>query len=778
MTHEEERAKTFFQYLEKFPEPVRKYIRGMMQDTLFRDDILNEFSFKKLIGKRAMELQEQYGGTPFEQRELWLERCREAKKQLIDYYFSVNYSIDYLKQLIVNHSTEIESEFNISLDVDYGFIVDVEKASINVLLKKMNYYESLSEEEKSLVHHEMRELKIVLLKRLITEIPEQVRVAERFLSLADLKEIYSRILGKGKVGGKSAGMLMAYKIVQYAEEEDPYNYRDFISIPESYYLGDEVFAKYLDFNGTLSYRNQKFKPNEVIEKEYIKIKETILNGRFPDSIWNQFRELLVKLDKKPIIVRSSSLLEDNIGFSFAGKYDSYFLANQGNIKENLQAFAQAIRDIYSGVFSPDAIAYRKRSKMQYDYESMGILIQEVVGRRIGRYFFPDMAGVIFSENPYIWSKRIRKEDGMIRMVHGLGTRAVDRVGEDYPRMLSLTIPDLRPEAHSDVLKYSQKFIDVIDLKENKFVTVRLQDIIDEDPCALNSYIYSIKTEDMIRQVITNLELMNNTPVITFDKLLAHSEFPFIVRAMIDKIKKFYGHDLDIEFAGLIEKDGKFKLSLLQCRPQSTRGEMQQVTVPEVSKENALFTCNSDVPNCKIENIEYIVYIDPEKYDRVSRISDRYEIARLIGKINKAVEGHTAILLGPGRWGSNNIKLGVPVKYNEINNFRLLGEIARLKSGIIPEVSFGTHFFQDLVESGIHCVPIYPDNPNVIFNEDFFMNHPNAFSNIINDGGYKRFENEIKVFEFRSKERVQVFLDGKTETGTCFLSCGYNDTVSV
>lgn len=770
MTDEEERARKVFTYLAKFPDFVQDYLRHLMQDTLFRDGILNEFTFGKLIGKRAIALQENDGGAPFEPEYLWNSRCQEAKKQLIDYFYAVNHSIDHLKQLVIDHSIEIESEFGISIDLDYSFNVDMETASTNVLMKKMDYLDSLDPDEKRKHLPEIRELNIVLLKRLITDNPEQVRIAERFLSFEDLRNIHKRMLGSGKVGGKAAGMLIAYKIMQFAEEEDPYNYRDYVTIPESYYLGDEVFIKFLDFNGLLDVRNQKFKPNEMIENEYESIRTRVLQGRFPNFIWNQFLALMEKLDKKPIIVRSSSLLEDSIGVSFAGKYDSYFLPNQGAFRENLDAFAQAIKSIYAGVFSPEPIIYRKRSKMWYDYEAMAILIQDVVGTMKGKYFFPTVAGVIFSENPYLWSRRVRKEDGMIRMVSGLGTRAVDRVGEDYPRMVSLTVPELRPEAQADILKYTQKYLDVIDLQQNKFVTIPFQDALTEEgPMAANPYIYSVRTQDFVRQAITNLDFFDYAPVITFDRLLSATRFPQIIRFAVDKIKKFYGRELDMEFAGIIDHDGSFRLYLLQCRPQSTRPDFLEVKVPEVPEHQVIFRCNREVPSCKVENIQYIVYVDPEEYDKVDKISDRYEIARLVGKINTHMEGRISILLGPGRWGSNNINLGVPVKYNEINNFKLLGEISRARSGIIPEVSFGTHFFQDLIESGIHCIPIYPDGPEAIFRKEFFEDNPNKFSKIVKSNDFARFARIIKVIELAPHNRAHIFLDGKSEEGHCFIS---------
>ncbi len=238
--------------------------------------------------------------------------------------------------------------------------------------------------------------------------------------------------------------------------------------------------------------------------------------------------------------------------------------------------------------------------------------------------------------------------------------------------------------------------------------------------------------------------------------------------MINKIKRFYGHELDIEFAGELERDGSFTLYLLQCRPQSIRRGSESVEIPSVATEKILFTLTSEVPYCKIENIDYLVYVDPDEYDRVARVSDHYEIARIVGRINKEMERRNAILLGPGRWGSNNINLGVPVKYNEINNFRLLGEIARVKSGVVPEVSFGTHFFQDLVEAGIHYIPIYPDNDGVIFNEEFFKNGPNCFSALVSGAAYKPFENVVKIFRFDGNEKAHIYLDGAAQQGVCFV----------
>ncbi len=186
------------------------------------------------------------------------------------------------------------------------------------------------------------------------------------------------------------------------------------------------------------------------------------------------------LEDKPIIVRSSSLLEDNFGFSFAGKYDSYFCPNQGTAEENLQYLLDAIRRIYASTLNPDAIFYRqKHGLIDYD-ERMGILLQEVRGETRPLLLPHPFAGVGFSQNAYRWNEKIRREDGFLRLVWGMGTRAVDRLSSDYPRLIALSHPHLRPETRAQTIRqYSQHFVDVIDLQENLFTTLPVEDVLDK-----------------------------------------------------------------------------------------------------------------------------------------------------------------------------------------------------------------------------------------------------------------------------------------------------------
>lgn len=760
------RSFEIFRYLEKLPREAQDFMRRRMRDVLTRDRIVTETQLKERSRQRALEFQRRDQAFN-ESSGSWDGRLSEAKKQLTDLFFGANYSLDYLKYLVAENASELESAFSVHVADLLDFTANLEKADIDVLIRRMFAYENLSAEEKARVHPEAQELRIVLISRLISEQPEFVRVAHKYLSISDLHRIYDRIIGSGKVGGKSAGMLLAYRMLITPADDDPYDFSEYFSIPESWYVGDDVFHAYLDYNGVLSRRTQKFKEMQAIEEEYPELYEQIVQGDFPLSVWEKLRLTFMPLAGKPLIVRSSSLLEDNFGLSFAGKYDSYFLPNQGTPDENLAELGVAIRKIYAGVFHPNALAYRKRNEIIYRYESMAILIQQVEGKRLGRYFLPDLAGVIFSENPYCWSRRIRKEDGMLRLVLGLGTRAVERVGEDYPRIVALGQPTLRPEDQSNLERYSQKWVDVIDIERNALVTIPLQELLSEEISAQHGFFLSVRKDGVVQEPVTSVDLRPDQSIITFDRLLKRTTFPKVLRAALEKIRKAYGLELDLEMAAEVDGSGRFRVTLLQCRPQSLRAEEVAPTLPEVTPQDIVFQCVKEMPSGRVADVEVLVYIT-DAYGALSADADRFEVARIIGRVNQQLEGRPAILVGPGRWGSSNLRLGVPVKYWEINNFRMLGEVARSVNGAVPELSYGTHFFQDLVESGIYCVPIYPGEVGSVFNEDFLMHEPNALGEFVAPEQAEVFGNVVRVIALAPDRLLQVLLNGRLDRGLCYV----------
>ena len=298
------------------------------------------------------------------------------------------------------------------------------------------------------------------------------RMIREHFTLADLIYIWKRMIGSGQIGGKSVGMLLARAILR---KKDP-DLADRLEAHDSFFIGSDVFYTYLVENNCWWDRKQQTDPRTFLEG-IDKTREKILKGIFPEYLVKRFTDMLEYFGQSPIIVRSSSLLEDNFGNAFAGKYESVFCANQGTLSERLAEFMNAIRFIYASAMSGDALSYRlKRGVLDQD-EQMALLVQRVSGAPHDRYFFPQMAGVAFSYNSYAWNRRIDPEAGVMRIVFGLGTRAVDRADDDYTRVVALNAPDLRPESNFDeVRRYTQRRLDLLDLSANKFDNAHFLDI--------------------------------------------------------------------------------------------------------------------------------------------------------------------------------------------------------------------------------------------------------------------------------------------------------------
>jgi hypothetical protein len=472
---------------------------------------------------------------------------------------------------------------------------------------------------------------------------------------------------------------------------------------------------------------QKYKSAEQIRAEYPEIQEKYARARFPEEIADQLRDILREVGKTPLIVRSSSLLEDNFGTSFAGKYASYFCPNQGTPKENLRDLTLAIRRTYSSVYSPDALMYRRRmGLLDYD-ERMAILLQEVQGEHHRQYYFPALAGVAYSYSPIIWNPRLRREEGFMRLVMGLGTRAVDRMGSDYPRMVNLSHPQLRPEVTRETIRYySQHYVDLIDLEQNTLATQPLENVLGSDYAPLR-WVVSVDDGDTVRPPVSIGRNIDPAQLIlTFDSLLQRSEFVPLMKSVLSHLAEQYQQPVDIEFAVSLApgEGGKpdVNFHLLQCRPQtlwSSDGSI--LTIPEdVPEQDKVFLCTRMVPHGHLSQVEYIVYVDPEAYHQLESSHDYTEVARWIGQLNKVLEGHTFILIGPGRWGSSDAMQGVPVTYADIFNSCALVELASKKGGYSSEPSYGTHFFQDLMETQIFPLAISPEEAEDRLNMDFIQ----------------------------------------------------------
>ncbi len=514
----------------------------------------------------------------------------------------------------------------------------------------------------------------------------------------------------------------------------PPEVRDSFRIPISYYLGSDVFYNFMTFNGLVHWNDQKYKAEEQMREDFPLLHAEFLQGQFSSEIIERLEEILVEAGDTPLIVRSSSLLEDNFGTSFAGKYESIFLPNQGTLEEKLSALTNAIARIYASVMDPDALLYRHLKDLADYDERIGILIQFVEGEKMGRYFFPHGAGVAFSRNLYRWSPQIKQEDGFLRLVWGMGTRAVDMVADDYPRLVALSHPRL--QSSSDVRttkRYSQQSVDVIDLENNAFTTVSVHDLIhaDYDPVR---YIAQVEEDGYLAAIRSRIADPNKM-VVTFDGLLSRTAFAANIRSALKLLETHYDSPVDTEFTIEIlnpeEQRPQVRITLLQCRPQSHIQESTDVQIPgDLQNENIIFSTQRMVPQGAVQNIRYILFVPSEGYFSLTSQAERTQLERAIGQLNAALKDETFIAVGPGRWGTSTPDLGVHVSYSDIYNTRSLVELAGEAIGASPEPSFGTHFFQDLMEADIYPIAVFLDDDDTIFNGDFFYTTPNRLEEFI------------------------------------------------
>lgn len=443
---------------------------------------------------------------------------------------------------------------------------------------------------------------------------------------------------------------------------------------------------------------------------------------------------VVSPEQAPIIVRSSSLLEDSFGSAFAGKYRSEFCANQGHPHERLEAFMRAVKLVYASALNPAVLSYRRRRGLGENDEQMAILVQRVSGRPYKNFSRPWQEWR--SRNLYVWTDRIDPRKGIIRLVFGLGTRAVERVGVDYPRMIPVGNPLLRPEVGIQVAKYSQRLLDLIDLRANRFATRRFDEVIAEDDYPdLHLFVSKVREGGLYDPVARYIQVPVRDLVLTFNNLIGRTAFVNVIGEMLRVLEEVYGHPVEIEFTASPTADGRIRVNLLQCRPMWIAGASGPVSVPEgVPPERVLFRSSRFIGGGVVERIRYIIYIDPDHYAAIDRMEVKSSLGRIVGRINALLRGTGGkeIIMGPGRFGSSNINLGVNVSYADIDNAGVLVEMAREEAGQVPEVSYGTHFFQDLVEAQIIYIPVYPDDKEAGFNRDFSAGAPNRLQDLVPD----------------------------------------------
>jgi len=643
-------------------------------------------------------------------------------------------------------------------------------SSLDEISSSIDRYHRLKEQGLELSPARDKSARVSLIRRLLSDQPQFVHVASQYLAVNDFHELLNTTIyptgSHGKLGGKSAGLFLAKKILEKSENEQTGE----VNIPRTWFLASDTLFYFIEQNGLEDVVEQKYKDLDQISQEYPYIIHVFKNAAFPPDI---IRGLSIALDhfgNVPLIVRSSSLLEDRMGMAFAGKYKSLFISNQGTKEQRLESLMDAIAEVYASMFGPDPIDYRLEHGLIDQHEEMGILIQEVVGTQVGPYHLPTFAGVGFSKNDYPWSKRITRDDGLLRIVPGLGTRAVDRVSNDYPILASPGQPGLRVNISVDeISRYSPKNIDLINLDSGSFETIPIAQLFQDYGAeyAEIQNVVSVLEEDHVSTSSTlRVNFNQDTLVVTFERLLSKTPFLRKMQAILTELEKKLDHPVDIEFACAGDD-----FYLLQCRGQSYQTENKPAPIPtQVNPEHILFSAHRYITNGEVGPITYIVYVDPGQYRQLETYQDMLEVGQIIGSLNKLLPRRKFILMGPGRWGSRgDQKLGVKVSWSDIRNAAMLIELARKEGDYLPEPSFGTHFFQDLVEASIRYIPLYPDDPQTIFNESLLLEPENQLQVFLpNKSSFSEVIRVINIPETTGGMILRVLMNAEEDTGLALL----------
>lgn len=692
-----------------------------------------------------------------------IARIREAASLLLNLYHVdgqyylhplkayKRYSFElFLPHLLTEDSSECITDSTTSAELF---------SRLQIHTKKLDYWDITFEEAKPYLNGSIAEqayIKENLLNLLIGKRSRIVSLSREYFSLKDLIQIEDREIGTGFIGGKAVGMLLARKIL---EAKIPDFFQEHMERHDSYYIGSDVFYTYIVQNDCWSLR-MKQKTEDGYFSAASELHEKLLTGHFPATIKDQIMVMLEYFGQAPIIVRSSSLLEDNFGNAFAGKYDSFFCPNQGTPEERYDAFMDAVRKVYASTISREALEYRLNRGLNQKDEQMALLVQRVSGDYHGSYFFPHCAGVGNSSNLFVWDKNTDPSKGMLRLVFGMGTRAVDRVNSDYPRIVALDKPERPPLiAHGDERKFSQHYVDVINLEENEFQTVSLEET-QALPLKTNIRLFMEPDEELARHFRETRQRDRNVPsIVSFPDLLKRTDFPKAMETILATISHTYAYPVDVEFTCNFNQQGHYRINLLQCRPLQTKGLGKSIPIPENTDPSLCYFCsegNFMGGNVRLP-VYYIIFVKIKPYLALPE-SEKYSVARQIGVLNHLLKGKHAVLAGPGRWGTTTPALGVPVRFTDLCHMDAVCEISYENLGLMPELSYGSHFFQDIVESNIFYAALFQGEPTVYFNEEKICKNPNILEALLDGSGEEKVYKDVIHVAHIEGRQTEIYSD--------------------
>lgn len=540
----------------------------------------------------------------------------------------------------------------------------------------------------------------------------------------DYFAVRDHMVGTGMIGGKACGMLLARAIIRNKEPD----INEVLEPHDSFYVGSDLYYTYIVDNNLWDMRIKQ-RTDEGYFDLAGDFADKLMSGSFSNEMREQFVRIIEYYGQDPYIIRSSSILEDGFGNAFAGKYESVFCVNRGSLEERISEFENAIKIVYASSMSLSALDYRKRRGLDKRDEQMALLIQRVSGSYYGSAYMPCAAGVGYSYSPYRIMKDTDPKAGMLRLVMGLGTSAVDRTEGSYPRIVNLDRPEKTSYSSSaDKHKFSQGKAEVIDMSAKIMKKLTLEDIEPDIPKYLDKILleHDYDAESRLREMGRKREVK----FISCKGLVANATLMDQMKRMLRCIQDEYEYPIDTEFTINVSENGEYSVDLLQCRPlQVQKGKSGTVIPLNIPTERILLESKgSSMGMSKASRLDIIVYVDPVKYYNMP-YKDKDLVAKLIGKINwyyRDMNKHMMLIV-PGRVGTTSPELGVPTAFSDISAYEIICETEESKAGYNPELSYGSHIFQDLVEAEILYTAVFDNEKTIHFYPDKLENTKDIIS---------------------------------------------------
>lgn len=567
----------------------------------------------------------------------------------------------------------------------------------------------------------------------------------------DYFAVRDHMVGTGMIGGKSCGMLLARAIIRNIEPD----ISEVLEPHDSFYVGSDMYYTYIVDNGLWDLRIR-----QRTEEGFFTLAEEfagrIMEGTFSEPMREQFIRIIEYYGQDPYIIRSSSILEDGFGNAFAGKYESVFCANRGSLEERLYEFEHAIKIVYASSMSLSALDYRKRRGLANRDEQMALLIQRVSGSYYGSFYMPCAAGVGYSYSPYRIMKDTDPKAGMLRLVMGLGTSAVDRTEGSYPRIVNLDRPEKSSYSSSaDKHKFSQGKAEVINMTTRELEKLSYDKMEQDIPKYLEKILLEHDTEAESR--LREMGRRREVKFISCKGLVANKVLMEQMERMLRCIQEEYEYPVDTEFTINISENGEYSIDLLQCRPlQVQKGKTGTAVPTDIPKDKILLESKgASMGISKAAKLDIIVYVDPVKYYNMP-YNDKYMVANLIGKINwhyRELNKHMMLIV-PGRVGTTSPELGVPTAFSDISAYDIICETEETKAGYNPELSYGSHIFQDLVEAEILYTAVFHGEKTICYNPEKLE----SCDNLINEfGEFEGLEDIVHIYDV-SGRNAEVYND--------------------